>query len=53
MYENTYIQFLAAPLGQYGANRESEPPNVVFDENAEKTVETYLCDRSARVYIIK
>ena len=38
MYENTYIQNLAAPLGQYGANQEKEPPNIVFDENAEKSV---------------
>jgi hypothetical protein len=41
------------PLGQYGANREIEPLNVVFDENAEKSVAEYLCDRNAKVYIIK
>jgi hypothetical protein len=53
MYENTYLQNLSSPLGQYGANRESEPHNVVFDENAEKSVAEYLKDRDARVYIIK
>ncbi len=53
MYENTYIQNLSSPLGQYGANRETEPHNVVFDENAEKVVAEYLKDRDAIVYIIK
>lgn len=53
MYENTYLQNLSSPLGQYGANRESEPHNVVFDENAEKSVAEYLKDRDARVYIIR
>ena len=53
MYENTYVQNLSLPLGQYGANREIEPLNVVFDENAEKSVAEYLCDRNAKVYIIK
>ena len=53
MYENTYLQNLSSPLGQYGANRESEPHNVVFDENADKTVAEYLKDRNAMVYIIK
>ena len=53
MYENTYIQNLSSPLGQYGSNRETEPHNVVFDENAEKVVAEYLKDRDARVYIIK
>ena len=53
MYENTYVQNLAAPLGQYGANRESEPHNVVFDENAKKTVAKTFRDSNAKVYIIK
>ena len=53
MYENTYIQNLSSPLGQYGSNRDAEPHNVVFDENAEKAVAEYLKDRDARVYIIK
>ena len=53
MYENTYIQYLASPLGQYGANEEKEPPNIVFDENAEKTVTRDFGDKNAKVYIIK
>lgn len=52
MYENTYIQYLSAPLGQYGANAEKEPPNIVFDENAEKTVLEDFGDKNARVYTI-
>ncbi len=53
MYGNTYIQYLAAPLGQYGANAEGEPPNIVFDENAEKTVADVFGDKDAKVYVIK
>ena len=53
MYENVYVQYLAAPLGQYGANRDGEPPNIVFDENAERTVREIFGDRDAGVYAIE
>lgn len=53
MYENVYVQYLAAPLGQYGANRDGEPPNIVFDENAERTVREIFGDRDAVVYAIE
>ncbi|MBR4033603.1 MAG: hypothetical protein IKJ04_02240, partial [Clostridia bacterium] len=53
MYENVYVQYLAAPLGQYGANRDGEPPNIVFDENAERTVREIFGDRDAEVYAIE
>lgn len=50
MIGNTYIQHLSAPLGQYGANRIAEPPNVVFDENAEKTLKEVFGDSDAKVF---
>ncbi len=52
MWNNVYVQNANATLGQYGANRETEPPMLMFDEKVEKTVEEILCDRGARVYRI-
>lgn len=52
MWNNVYVQKANATLGQYGANRETEPPMLMFDEKVEKTVEEILCDRGARVYRI-
>ena len=53
MYNNTYVQYLGNDLGQYGANEEKEPPILVFDENASKTIENILCDENAKVYTIQ
>jgi len=52
MFENTYIQKLGMPLGQYGSNRDGEPPNLVFDENAEESIKSRFGDKNAEVYII-
>ena len=53
MYENTYVQHIGLPLGQYGANGVSEPANMVFDERADKRVAEVLCDRDAKVIYIE
>ncbi len=52
MYENTYIQRVGQTLGQYGQNRDCEPPNLSFDENAESVIKNAFCDRDARIYKI-
>jgi hypothetical protein len=53
MYENTYIQHIGLPLGQYGANEVSEPANMVFDEIADRRIADVLGDRDAKVYYIE
>ena len=53
MYNNTYVQYAGNDLGQYGANGESEPPIIIFDDNVEETIEKVLCDENAKVYVIK
>ncbi len=50
MYENTYVQHIGLPLGQYGANRTAEPHNLVFDETADRKIEKIFGDKNARVY---
>ena len=50
MYENTYVQNLAAPLGQYGANELQEPPVIAFSENAEIDLQNHFGDKDAKVY---
>jgi hypothetical protein len=52
MEGNTYIQKLGLSLGQYGANETFEPANEVFDENAEKWIDSVLKDTGAKVYYI-
>ncbi len=53
MYRNTYIQTLGNPLGQYGANEIAEPPVVIFDENAERSIAEIFGDRDAQLYTIR
>ena len=53
MYENTYVQHIGLPLGQYGANGVSEPANMVFDERADKRIAEVICDRNAKVVYIE
>ncbi len=52
MSGNTYIQPPGHLLGQYGANREAEPPILLFDETAEDTIHQVLGDMEAKIYII-
>ena len=52
MYENTYIQHIGLPLGQYGANEVAEPANMVFDETADRRIADVLSDKNAKIYYI-
>jgi len=53
MWNNTYIQDLGMTLGQYGYNREEEPENMVFDEQAEEKIRTVFGEENPTVYYIK
>ena len=53
MYNNTYIQRDGGMLGQYGANIETEPEILPFNDSAEKYIEKVFGDRDAKIYIIK
>lgn len=53
MYGNTFIQDLGGMIGQYGGNEADEPEIVMFDDNAEETINTVFGDTSAEVYCIK
>lgn len=52
MSDNTYIQNDGGMLGQYGANRNSEPPLLMFDKNIENTVKDLLGDKGAKIYTV-
>lgn len=49
---NTYIQKYGMTLGQYGANREKEPPVLSFFPDAEETLTTLFGDQHAKVYYL-
>lgn len=53
MYNNTYVQKLGLPLGQYGANNIAEPANIVFDENIDLTLQSVLKDKDAKAICIE
>ena len=58
MRGNTYIQTLGYALGQFGAYETENgvkeiPENVVFDENAEKTIVEKIGDSTAKVYSLE
>jgi len=38
---------------QYGGKENGEPRNLVFDENAGKTINEVFSDKTAEVYYIK
>ena len=52
MHGNTYAQKCGLMLGQYGANRESEPPIIRFDESVGSVIESELCERDATVIFL-
>ena len=52
MENNTYIQHLGYPLGQYGANEIQEPLNMVFDEQAEDTLRKVFGESNSVVYYL-
>ena len=53
MWENTYVQYLNNPLGQYGGNAVAEPPILPFDEQAAAHIATVFGDENAKVYTLK
>ena len=50
---NTYVQTCGLSLGQYGANEESEPPILPFDETAEAVIRDVFGDRNAAVCVLQ
>lgn len=50
LYGNTYVQTLGGMLGQYGANREAEPPVMIFDGEAERVLTEVWGERNPAVY---
>ena len=52
MYNNTYIQKLGLPLGQYGANETEEPEIMIFDEKADEKISRVMHDTNAKIYYI-
>ena len=50
---NTYVQRLGLKLGQYGANVQTEPEYMDFDETAEDKIGNILGDKNARIYFIE
>ena len=53
LYGNTYIQTLGGMLGQYGSNREAEPPVIPFDGDAERVLTVEWGEREAVVYVVE
>lgn len=53
MYNNTYIQQLGLPLGQYGTNEISEPPIIKFDMQTDEKISCTMGDKNAKIYYIK
>jgi len=53
MYENTYIQKYGMTLGQYGGNKEKEPANISFFDDAEEKIEDVFKEKNPKVYYIK
>jgi len=49
MEGNTYVQTPGGCIGQYGANRDQEPPMLIVDDQAEKTIQTVLGDTESCV----
>lgn len=47
---NVYVQVIGETLGQYGANEQTEPPILPFDENADQTIQNIFHDQGASVY---
>jgi hypothetical protein len=50
LYGNTYVQTLGGMLGQYGGNRETEPPVIPFDGDAERVLTEEWGEREPTVY---
>ncbi len=53
MRSNTYVQTLGSMLGQYGENKEKEPPILTFDENAEACIRDIFGEKDATVLFVE
>lgn len=53
MWSNTYIQHRGGMLGQYGGNKNGEPPIEFMDDNADYIIENTFKEKNAKVYIIE
>ena len=53
MRSNTYVQTLGKCLGQYGANKEKEPPILTFAENAEACIRDSFCEVDPTVFFVE
>lgn len=52
MESNTYIQHMGGLIGQYGSKENGEPPMLIFDENAAKTIWETFGDSEASIYYL-
>ena len=53
MWENTYVQYDGACLGQHGGQEGGEPPIYPFDADAERVITEVFGERDPKVYHIK
>lgn len=53
MRGNTYVQTIGGMLGQYGENKEKEPPILTFDMDAEDRIRDVFGERDAKVFFIE
>ena len=53
MWENTYVQYDGACLGQHGGKEHGEPPTYPFTDDAERVITEVFGERDPKVYIIK
>ncbi|MBQ4324007.1 MAG: hypothetical protein IJC19_08700 [Clostridia bacterium] len=51
--DNTYVQTLNRPLGQYGANSEVEPPIMPFDGSVEQTLQRVFAESNPTVIFVE
>ena len=53
MWENTYVQYDGACLGQHGGRENGEPITYPFTDDAERIITEIFGERNPQVYIIK
>ena len=53
MQKNTYVQTKGGMLGQYGANKQGEPPVLLYDEQAKAHIKRTFGDTEAVVHYVE
>ena len=53
MSSNTYVQTMGGMLGQYGENKEKEPPILTYGEDAEACIRDIFGDSDATVLFVE